>query len=194
MEETGANDVTKLLQAWSDGDERAVDKLMPLVNRELHQLAQRYMAHERAGHTLQTTALVNEAYLRLVDARKVNFQNRSQFFAFAAQLMRHILVEFARRRISTKRGGDVERVSLDESMVVYGERGPDLVALDDALQALAAIDARSSRVVELRFFGGLSAEETATVLRVSPETVKRDWKLAKAWLLREMSGEKRHEA
>jgi RNA polymerase sigma factor (TIGR02999 family) len=171
-----------------------VDKLMPMVNRELHQLAQRYMAHERTGHTLQTTALVNEAYLRLVDARKVNFQNRSQFFAFAAQLMRHILVEFARRRISTKRGGDMERVSLDESMVVYGERGPDLVALDDALQALSAIDARSSRVVELRFFGGLNAEETATVLRVSPETVKRDWKLAKAWLLREMSGEKRHEA
>jgi len=194
MAKAGANDVTELLQAWSDGDERAVDKLMPLVNRELHQLAQRYMAHERTGHTLQTTALVNEAYLRLVDARKVNFQNRSQFFAFAAQLMRHILVEFARRRISMKRGGEVERVSLDESMVVYGERGPDLVALDDALQALAAMDARSSRVVELRFFGGLTTEETATVLRVSPETVKHDWKLAKAWLLREMSGEKRHEA
>ena len=194
MVETPAHDVTQLLQAWSEGDERALDKLMPLVYRELHRLAQRYMAHERPGHTLQATALVNEAYLRLVDAGKVNFQNRAHFFAVSAQLMRRILVEFARRHGSQKRGGEVQRVSLEESLVVYGEPGADLVALDDALQALAAIDARRSRVVELRFFGGLSVEETAEVLRVSPETVMHDWKLAKAWLLRAMSGEKRDEA
>jgi len=194
MAETPAHDVTQLLQAWSEGEERALDKLMPLVYRELHRLAQRYMAHERPGHTLQTTALVNESYLRLVDAGKVNFQNRAHFFAVSAQLMRRILVEFARRHGSQKRGGEVQRVSLEESVVVYGERGADLVALDDALQALAAIDPRRSRVVELRFFGGLSVEETAEVLGVSPETVMHDWKLAKAWLLRAMSGEKRDEA
>lgn len=186
---TPAPDITQLLQAWTEGDEQALDKLMPLVYRELHRLAQRSMAHERSGHTLQTSALVNEAYLRLVDARKVNFQNRVHFFAVSAQLMRRILVEFARRRGSLKRGGDVHRVSLEESLVVYGERGVDLVALDDALRALAAFDTRRSRVVELRFFGGLSVEETAEALKVSPETVMHDWKLAKAWLLREMSGE-----
>jgi len=190
MTGTPAHDVTQLLQAWGQGDERALDKLMPLVYQELRRLAQRYMAHERPGHTLQTTALVNEAYLRLVDAGKVNFQNRAHFFAVSAQLMRRILVEFARRHGSLKRGGEVQRVSLEESLVVYGERGSDLVALDDALKALAALDARRSRVVELRFFGGLSVEETAAVLRVSPETVMHDWKLAKAWLRREMSGEK----
>jgi RNA polymerase sigma factor (TIGR02999 family) len=194
MAETPAHDVTQLLQAWSAGDERALDKLMPLVYRELHRLAQRYMRHEHPGHTLQATALVNEAYLRLVEAGKVNFQNRAHFFAISAQLMRRILVEFARRRGSQKRGGEVQRVSLEESLLVYGERGADLVALDDALQALAAIDARRSRVVELRFFGGLSVEQTAEVLRVSPETVMHDWKLAKAWLRRAMSGEKRDEA
>jgi len=168
---------------------------MPLVYRELRRLAQGYMAQERPGHTLQTTALVNEAYLRLVDAGNVSFQNRAHFFAISAQLMRRILVEFARRHGSLKRGGEVPRVSLEESLVVYGEeRGADLVALDDALQALAAIDARRSRVVELRFFGGLSVEEIAEVLNVSPETAMHDWKLAKVWLLREMSGEKRDEA
>ena len=167
---------------------------MPLVYEELHRLAQRYMAHERSGHTLQTTALVNEAYVRLVRAGNVNFQNRAHFFAVSAQLMRRILVEFARRQGSLKRGGDVQRVSLEESMVVYGERGADLVALDDALLALSAIDARRSRVVELRFFGGLSVEEAAEVLKVSPETVMHDWKLSKAWLLREMSGATHHEA
>jgi len=186
MAETPAHDVTQFLQAWRDGDEGALDKLMPLVYQELHRLAQRYMARESPGHTLQTTALVNEAYLRLVGAGKLNFQNRTHFFAVSAQLMRRILVEFARRQGSLKRGGDVQRVSLEESLVVYGERGADLVALDDALLALGAIDARRSRVVELRFFGGLSAEETAAVLKVSPETVMHDWKLAKAWLLREM--------
>ena len=194
MAETATHNVTQLLQAWSEGEERALDKLMPLVYRELHRLAQGYMAHEHPGHTLQATALVNEAYLRLVDAGKVNFQNRAHFFAISAQLMRRILVEFARRHGSQKRGGEVQRVSLEESLMVYGERGTDLVALDDALQALAAIDARRSRVVELRFFGGLGVEETAAVLKVSPETVMHDWKLAKAWLLRAMSGEKRDEA
>src|SRR5208282_4461311 len=169
-------------------------QLAPLVYKELHRLAHRYMARERPGHTLQTTALVNEAYLRLVDAGKVNFQNRAHFFAVSAQVMRRILVEFARRHGSRKRGGDVQRVSLEESLVVYGERGADLVALDDALQALAALDARRSRAVELRFFGGLSVEEAAEVLGVSPETVMHDWKLAKAWLLREMSGEEQAEA
>ena len=182
MAEIRAHDVTQLLQAWREGDARALDKLMPLVYRELHRLAQGYMAHEHPGHTLQATALVNEAYLRLVDAGKVNFQNRAHFFAISAQLMRRILVEFARRHGSQKRGGEVQRVSLEESLMVYGERGTDLVALDDALQALAAIDARRSRVVELRFFGGLGVEETAAVLKVSPETVMHDWKLAKAWL------------
>jgi RNA polymerase sigma-70 factor (ECF subfamily) len=187
MAQTPAHDITQLLQAWSAGDEQALDKLMPLVYRELRRLAQRYMRHERPGHTLQTTALVNEAYLRLVDAGKVNFQNRAHFFAVSAQVMRRILVEFARRQGSLKRGGEVQRVSLEESLVVYGERGADLVALDDALKALAALDARRSRVVELRFFGGLSVEETAAVLKVSPETVMHDWKLAKAWLRRAMN-------
>jgi RNA polymerase sigma-70 factor, ECF subfamily len=194
MAETSAHDVTELLQAWSEGEQGAVDKLMPLVYRELHRLAQRYMAQERPGHTLQPTALVNEAYLRLVDVGKVSFQNRAHFFGVSAQLMRRILVEFARRHGSLKRGGEVQRVSLEESLVVYGERGADLVRLDDALRTLATIDARRSRVVELRFFGGLTVEETAEVLKVSPETVMHDWKLAKVWLLREMSGEKRDEA
>jgi RNA polymerase sigma factor (TIGR02999 family) len=194
MAGTAKHDITQLLQAWSEGDERALEKLIPLVYRELHRMAQRYMAHQSPGHTLQTTALVNEAYLRLVDAGKMNFKNRAHFFGVSAQVMRSILVDFARRQGSQKRGGEVQRVSLEESMVVYGERGADLVALDDALRALAAIDPRRSRVVELRFFGGLSVEETAEVLRVSPETVLRDWKVAKAWLGREMSGEKRDEA
>jgi RNA polymerase sigma-70 factor, ECF subfamily len=191
---TPTHDVTELLQAWSAGEQGALDRLMPLVYQELHRLAERYMAQERPGHTLQTTALVNEAYLRLVDRGKVSFQNRAHFFAVSAQLMRRILVEFARRHGSVKRGGEVQRVSLEESLVIYGERGADLVALDDALRALAAIDARRGRVVELRFFGGLTVEEAAEVLKVSPETVMHDWKLAKVWLLREMSGEKRDDA
>jgi RNA polymerase sigma factor (TIGR02999 family) len=194
MAGTPAHDITQLLQAWSEGDERALDKLIPLVYRELHRMAQRYMVHQSPGHTLQTTALVNEAYLRLVGAGKMNFKNRAHFFGVSAQVMRRILVDFARRQGSQKRGGEVQRVSLEESRVVYGERGADLVALDGALRALAAFDSRRSRVVELRFFGGLSVEETAEVLKVSPETVLRDWKVAKAWLGREMSGEKRDEA
>jgi RNA polymerase sigma factor (TIGR02999 family) len=187
MAGTPTHDVTQLLQAWSEGDKRALDKLMPLVYQELHRLAHRYMAHQRPGHTLQTTALVNEAYLRLVDAGKVNLQNRAHFFAVSAQMMRRILVEFARRHGSQKRGGEVPRVSLEESLVVYGQRGADLVALDDALQALAELDPRKSQVVELRFFGGLTEEETAEVLKVSPDTVLRDWKMAKRWLARELS-------
>lgn len=184
------HDVTQLLQAWSGGDQKALDKLMPLVYDELHRLAQHYMSHERSGHILQTTALVNEAYFRLVDASQVSWQNRAHFFAISAQLMRRILVDFARARQSGKRGSGEIPVRLDEAQDVSGQR-LDMVALDDALQALAALDSRKSRVIELRFFAGLSVEETAEVLEVSPVTVTRDWKLAKVWLLREMSGKAR---
>lgn len=187
MAEPPTHEVTHLLRTWSGGDERALEKLVPLVHRELHRLACRYMAHERPGRTLQATALVNEAYLRLVDVKEIDWQNRAQFMGVCAQLMRRILVDFARRRHSQKRGGGGEKLSLEEAQVSK-ERAADLVALDDALNALAALDARRSRVVELRFFGGLCVEETATVLKVSPETVMQNWKLAKAWLRREMSG------
>jgi RNA polymerase sigma factor (TIGR02999 family) len=180
--------VTHLLLAWGGGDETALEKLTPLVYQELHRLARRYMVHERPGHTLQFTNLVNEAFLRLVDSRNVRWRNRTHFFAVSAQLMRRILVDFARSRGYLKRGGDLRQVSLDEALVVSRERGADLMALDDALNALAAVDPRKSRVVELRFFGGLSVEETAEALEVSPDTVMRDWKLAKTWLLRELSG------
>jgi RNA polymerase sigma factor (TIGR02999 family) len=161
---------------------------MPLVHRELHDIARRCMARERAGHTLQATALLNEAYIRLVDVRRVNWQNRAHFLAMAARVMRRVLVDAARARGYKKRGGDAVRVTFDEGLRVAEEPGHDLVALDDALQALAKFDERKSRVIELRFFGGLSVEETASVLDVSPDTVMRDWRLAKAWLLREMSG------
>ena len=181
------NEVTQLLRAWSDGQHEALQRLMPLVYDELHRLARHYMSRERSGHILQTTALVNEAFLRLVDARQVNWQNRAHFFAISASLMRRILIDFARVYQSQKRGAGVRPVSLDEGMDVAEER-LDLASLDDALRALETFDPRKSRVVELRFFGGLSAEETAEVLQVSPETVKRDWKLAKVWLLREMGG------
>ncbi len=191
MAETSAHDVTQLLQAWSEGEQGALDKLMPLVYGSCTGWPSA-TCQEQPGQTLQTTALVNEAYLRLVDVGKVSFQNRAHFFGVSAQLMRRILVEFARRHGSLKRGGEVQRVSLEESRFIWGARY-GLVALDDALRALAAIDARRSRVVELRFFGGLTVEETAEVLKVSPETVMHDWKLAKVWLLREMSGEKRDE-
>ena len=187
MTEVPAHEVTRLLQAWSEGDEGALQKLMPLVYKELHRLARRYMAGERPGHTLQTSALVHEAYLRLVDVKKVNWQNRAHFFGVSAQLMRRILVDFARSRRSLKRGGDTPTVSLEEGSIVSRGRGADVVALDDALKTLAAMDPRRSRVVELRFFGGLSAEESAEVLKVSAETVMHDWKLAKVWLLRELS-------
>jgi RNA polymerase sigma factor (TIGR02999 family) len=184
--ETSPHEVTRLLQAWSAGEQGAFDKLVPVVYQELHRLAQRYMAQERPGHTLQTTALVNEAYLRLLGGKQVSWQNRAHFFGVSAQLMRRTLVDFARSRRSVRRGGDVQAVSLDEALAVSPEPGADLVALDDALQALAAIDPRRGQVVELRFFGGLSVEETAEVLKVSAETVMHDWKLAKAWLQREL--------
>jgi len=182
------NEVTQLLRAWSDGQHEALERLMPLVYEELHRLARHYMMRERSGHILQTTVLVNEAFLRLVDARQVNWQNRAHFFAISASLMRRILVDFARTYQSQKRGAGIRPASLDEGLDVAEEQ-LDLTVLDDALKALAALDPRKSRVVELRFFGGLSMEEAAEVLHVSPETVKRDWKLAKAWLLREMCGE-----
>lgn len=178
--------VTEWLHAWGQGDQSALDRLMPYVQDELHRLARREMRGERPGHTLQTTALVNEAYLRLIDASRVQWQDRAHFFALAARLMRRILVDHARSRNYVKRGGGMRTISLDDVLVVSQERGADLVALDDALQALAAVDARKSKVVEMRFFGGLSVEETAEALQVSPETVMRDWKLAKVWLLREL--------
>lgn len=170
------------------GDESAFEQLVPLVHAELRRLAHREMGRERAGHTLQTTALVNEAYLRLIDVSQVQWQDRAHFFAMSARLMRRILVDHARSRQSHKRGGGRRRVSFEEVLVVPLERGSDLVALDDALQALAAVDARKCQVVELRYFGGLSVEESAEALHVSPDTILRDWRLAKAWLLRELSG------
>ena len=181
-----SDEPTELLRAWSQGDEAAREKLIPLLYRELHSLARRYMRQERPDHTLQATALVNEAYLRLIDVTRVEWRNRTHFLALAAQMMRRILVESARNRHRQKRGGDAVRVSLAdvEELPVPKER--DLVALSDALNGLAIVDARMSQVVELRFFGGLTVEETADVLDVSPETVMRDWKTAKAYLLREL--------
>lgn len=188
------NEVTRWLLAWSDGDQAALDQLMPLVYDELRHLAHSYLKRERPGHTLQTTALVNEAYLRLIDQHRVEWQNRAHFFGIASQLMRRILVDHARSRHVAKRGGGARQVSLDEAMVVSAERAAEVVALDEALTALAAIDRRKSQIVEMRFFGGLSIEETAEVLAVSPGTVMRDWTLAKAWLHREISQEAGHES
>jgi RNA polymerase sigma factor (TIGR02999 family) len=181
------HDVTHLLKAWSTGDEQALEKLTPLVYDQLHHIAQRCMAGERSGHTLQTTALVNEVYLQLVDCQKIYWKDLAHFFAVSAQLMRRILVDFARSRGYQKRGGGAPQMSLDEVVSVSNEPDTNLVALDDALKGLAALDGRKSKVIELRFFGGLSIDETAEVLRVSPDTVVRDWKLAKVWLLRELS-------
>jgi RNA polymerase sigma-70 factor (ECF subfamily) len=178
--------VTQLLQAWSRGDEAALDRLIPLVYRDLHLRARRCMAGERPGHSLQTTALIHEAYLKLMGPSPVDWESRGHFFAVAARVMRRILVDRARARRSLKRGGERRPVPLEEALVFAGPPDRDLVSLDDALRALAAVDERKARVVEMRYFGGLSVEETATVLRVSPQTVLRDWRLAKAWLLREM--------
>ena len=178
--------VTGLLLKWGEGDEAALNRLIPLVQRELHQIARRFMARERPGHSLQATALVNEAFLKLIDVKHVNWQNRAHFLAVSARLMRRILVDHARARGYQKRGGGAAKVTFDEALLVGDVRGPNLVALDDALTALEQLDVRKSRVIELRFFGGLSVEETASVLRVSPDTVMRDWRLAKAWLLREL--------
>src|SRR5215510_9857384 len=180
-------EVTQLLIAWGNGDREALDKLVPLVYDELRRIARRYMEREPGGHTLQTTALVNEAYLRLIEQKGMKWQNRAQFFAISAQLMRRILVSMARARHADKRGGDARQVSLDEALVVSEERAAELVALDEAMNELAALDPRRSRVVELRYFGGLSVEETAEVLKISPETVMREWKMAKAWLYTELN-------
>jgi RNA polymerase sigma factor (TIGR02999 family) len=189
LDTPSTHEVTQLLKAWSAGDEEALEKLTPLVYRQLHQIAQRYMAGERSGHMLQATALVNEAYLRLVDCGKVNWQDRVHFFAVSAQLMRRILVDFARSRGYLKRGGAIAHISLEEVPSVCNEPDVNLVALDGALKALSAVDERKSKVVELKFFGGLNVEETAEALGISSDTVIRDWRLAKMWLLRELSRE-----
>jgi RNA polymerase sigma-70 factor (ECF subfamily) len=180
------SEATLLLRAWAAGDRGALDRLTPIVYQELHRLARRYLKWERPGHTLQATALVNEAYIRLVDYKRMQWQDRSHFFAVSAQLMRRILVEHARRH-NLKRGRGVKHISLEESVVVGGGRPAELLALDDALNELAHLDARKARVVEMRFFGGLSVEEVADVLGVSPITVMRDWTTAKAWLYRELA-------
>ena len=197
LDEAGSastHEVTRLLQAWGLGDDSALERLMPLVYNELHRLAHRYMAGEQPGQTLQTTALVHEVYLRLVDANDIDWQNRAHFFGLCARLMRRILIDFARSRNYQKRGGHFAHIELEEAATVSAVVGSEILAVDEALKQLAAVDARKSEVVELRFFGGLTVEETATALRVSEETVMRDWKLAKAWLLRELSHEAPHEA
>lgn len=187
MPTPSTHEVTQLLLDWSEGDQAAFDALMPLVYDELRQMARRFMSRERPGHTLQTTALVNEAYLRLVDQKRVHWQNRAHFFAVAAQAMRRILIDYARKQRYAKRGGGAPKISLDEVAVMSQERAADLVGLDEALTTLASIDPQQSRVVELRFFGGLTIEETAEVLKLSVDMVKREWATAKAWLSREMS-------
>jgi RNA polymerase sigma-70 factor (ECF subfamily) len=185
MPEPPTQEVTQLLAAWSEGDPSALDKLLPLVETELHRLARRYMSHERQDHTLQTTALVNEAYLKLIDQR-VDWQSRAHFFGIAAQIMRRILIDHARKHLGPKHGGG-KTISLEEVAVVSDERASELVALDEALSTLAKVDPRKSRVVELRYFGGLTVEETAAVLGVSDETIRREWIRAKAFLHRELS-------
>src|SRR5438105_10808262 len=197
MEEGGvdlqpAQDVTRLLRAWSEGDARALDQLTPLVYQELYRRARWQMAREHVGHTLQATALVNEIYIRMVDLRGVSWRDRAHFFALSSRMIRQILIDAARAKNAHKRGGGSPHVAIDEAFLVSEEPRADIVALDDALNRLAVIDPRKSQVVELRFFGGLDIEETAEVLRVSAETVKRDWKLAKAWLRRELTKEPKH--
>jgi RNA polymerase sigma-70 factor (ECF subfamily) len=182
-------DITQLLLTWSNGDESALDQLIPLVYPELRRMARVYMGRENSGHTLQTSALINEAYLRLVNQQQVEWQDRAHFFAVAAQIMRHILVDHARKHQRNKRGGGTEHVPFDDVAVVRDERAVELLALDDALKQLAAIDARKSQIVELRFFGGLTVDETAGVMKLAPITIMREWRAAKAWLGREVSGE-----
>jgi RNA polymerase sigma factor (TIGR02999 family) len=186
MNAPSSQEVTGLLLAWGRGDEEALQKLMPLVYEQLHAAASRYVANERPGHTLQTTALIHETYLRLVTVRKMKWQNRTQFHAICARLMRRILIDFARSRGYQKRGGGAPHVKLDEALLVTSRPDANLAALDDALNRLALVDERKSRVVELRFFGGLDVKEIAEVLKVSPDTVMRDWKMAKVWLLRDL--------
>jgi RNA polymerase sigma factor (TIGR02999 family) len=187
---SSTHQVTHLLRAWGEGEQSALDKLVPLVYQEMHRLAQVYMSRERSGHVLQTTALVNEAYIRLVDTTKASWQNRAHFFAICANVMRRILVEWARSRQALKRGGAAVPLELVESLVAADGPGQDLVALDDALKDLSTLDPRKGKVVELRFFGGLSVEETSDALKISCETVMRDWKFAKSWLRRELAREK----
>jgi RNA polymerase sigma factor (TIGR02999 family) len=182
-------DLTGLLNDWSNGDQDALNRLMPLVYEELHRLASRYLRHERVGHTLQTTALVHEAYLKLVDQKKANWQSRIQFFAAAAKVMRHVLVDYARSRQAAKRGGAYCRLSLDEATVSSQEKDADLLSLNEALNHLSEIDPQQSRVVELRVFGGLTVEDTAQALGISPRTVKREWSMAKAWLHQQIKKE-----
>lgn len=182
-----ANEITELLQAWNRGDEQALDALTPLIYEELYRSARRAMSRARRGNSMQTTALLNELYVRMVDLKRVTWQNRAHFFAICARLMRNILVDIFRAGQYQKRGGGATRIALDEALLVAPEAGRDLVAVDDALNRLTALDARKGQVVELRFFGGLSVKETSEVLKVSPETVMRDWKLAKVWLLGELS-------
>ncbi|MCI0393026.1 MAG: sigma-70 family RNA polymerase sigma factor [Acidobacteria bacterium] len=184
---SSTSDITQLLLAWSEGDQAALELLIPLIYEELRRRAHEFMRHERPGHSLQTTGLVNEVYLRLVDLKRVRWQNRAHFLAIAAQLMRQILVDFARSRRYVKRGGAACRVSLNEASLVSKGRSAEFVALDDALQSLAAIDPRKSQIVELRYFGGLSVKETAEVMNIAPRTVMREWNLARAWLHRELN-------
>jgi RNA polymerase sigma factor (TIGR02999 family) len=182
------SDATALLQAWGRGDREALDDLIPLVHNELRKLARRQMNRERPGHTLQATALVNEVFVRLIDGKPVQWRNRTHFFAIAARLMRRVLVDSARARHYQKRGAGAAMLSLEEALTISPERGREIIALDDALTALAKVDPRKSQVVVLRYFGGLSVEDTAAALHVSPDTVMRDWRLARGWLLRELSG------
>ncbi|HEV8369833.1 MAG TPA: ECF-type sigma factor [Pyrinomonadaceae bacterium] len=187
MDEPGSHELTQLLVAWSDGDEAALNRLAPLVQSELHRLARRYMSREREDHLLQTSALINEAYVRLIDWKAVRWQNRAHFFGVAAQMMRRILVDFARQRPRADKDAEARHISLDAAMNVTNQKDADLLALDEALKGLAEIDERKSRIVELRFFGGLSVEETAEVMKVAPITIMREWSKAKAWLYRELS-------
>lgn len=187
MNQPSQQEITQLLIAWGEGDESALNQLMTLVYEELRSLAKRYMRRQSPNHTLQTTALVNEAYLRLIDSSQVRWQNRTHFFAISAQLMRRILVDFARAKQNLKRGGKAQRVELDEALEIPTEQGTNLVALDEALETLATLNPRQSRIVELRYFGGMSEEEIAEALKISSRTVRRDWSLARAWLYRELS-------
>ena len=187
MDEPGAHELTELLLAWGNGDEEALARIAPLVHAELYRLAKRYMSRERPDHLLQTSALINEAYVRLIDWKAVRWQNRAHFFGVAAQMMRRILVDFARKRPKVDKDVDALNISLDEAMTVTTDKDADLLALDEALKSLAGIDERKSQIVELRFFGGLTIEETAAVMNVSAGTVKRDWAVAKAWLYRELA-------
>ena len=182
-------EITRLLLEWSNGDDAALDQLIPMVYPELRRIARRYMGRENSQHTLQTSALINEAYLRLIDQQAVEWQDRAHFFAVAAQVMRHILIDHARRHRYAKRGGGAQHIALDDTAIIIQERAAEFIALDSALNGLNEIDPRKSRIVELRFFGGLTVEETAEVMKLSPITIKREWRAARAWLLREISGD-----